>query len=113
MPSIPQPAWVKPVTIALDAVEFVMEAVTFSEFIMEEALQTAFFALKNAMDAKQYDLARETVDLIADEIIVDFDTFVEHIGWMAPYSWKAFQDFGLSCHHMLNTYRALLGYYQG
>lgn len=96
---------------ALELVQFVMEAVTFAEFIMEEALQTAFFALGNATRAKQYDLARMTIDLISDEILVDFDTFVEHVGWIAPYSWVAFQDFGKASHHQLNHFRALINYY--
>ena len=96
---------------ALEGVMFVMEAVTFAEFIMEEALQTAFFALNNATRKKQYDLAIMDIDLISDEILVDYDTFVEHVGWMAPYSWIAFQDYGKACHHMLNHYRVLLNYY--
>jgi hypothetical protein len=99
------------ISAALSGVEFVMEAVTFAEFIMEEALQTAFFALKNAMDARQYDLARMTIDLIQDDILVDLDTFSSRIGYLAPYSWPAFQDFAKSCHHMLNTYKATLNYF--
>lgn len=96
---------------ALQGVQFVMEAVTFTEFILEEALQTAFFALNNAIRAKQYDLAKTIIDRIADDILVDFDTFVNNIGWMAPYSLGAFSDFGKACHEMLNQNRALLNYF--
>ena len=102
------PTWASIIRDSLYAVEFVMEAVTFAQFIMEEALQTAFFAVKNAMDHKQYDLAKMTLDFIDDEALAYLDTFNENIGWLAPYSKPAFAAYAKSCHHMRNTYRAAL-----
>lgn len=103
--------WADMAKEVLAQVEFVMEAVTFAEFIMEEALQSAFFGVNTAIANKDYDLAKMMLDLIDDELLPHFDTFVSRIGYLAPYSWIAFQDFGKSCHNMRNIQRAALNYW--
>jgi hypothetical protein len=93
---------------ALEQVEFVMEAVTFTEFIYEEALQTAFFALSNATRGKQYGLAKNIWKTIITEILPNFTGFVYMYGFISIYSWGAFKAFCTSSWKMLTQYRDLL-----
>ena len=93
----------------LDQIEFAMEAVTFTEFIYEEALQTAFFALSNATRAKQYALGKSIYYTINNELYPDFAWFVDHIGFIGIYSWSAFKAFKTASRRMLDQYAELLG----
>ena len=93
----------------LNQVEFAMEAVTFTEFIYEEALQTAFFALSNATRAKQYELGKSIYYTIKNELYPDFAWFVDNIGFIGIYSWSAFKAFKIASNRMLDQYAVLLG----
>ena len=92
----------------LDQIEFAMEAVTFTEFIFEEALQTAFFAISNAVRAKQYDLARQMLTTIQNDIYEPFEWYVDNIGFIAIYSWTAFKAYKYASQRQLQQYHDLL-----
>lgn len=96
------------IMLALDQIEFVMEAVTFTEFIYEEALQTAFFALSNATRAKQYELAKGLYYPILIDILPRFTGYVYLYGFIGIYSWGAFKAFCKSSWNMLNQYNDML-----
>jgi hypothetical protein len=93
---------------ALAQIEFVMEAVTFTEFIYEEALQTGFFALSNATRAKQYELGKGVYSTLLLDILPRFTGYVYMYGFISIYSYGAFKAFCTSSWNMLTQYRDLL-----
>ena len=96
------------IMVALEQVEFVMEAVTFTEFIYEEALQTAFFALSNATRAKQYELGKGVFYTISHDVLPAFTGYVYMYGFMSIYSYGAFKAFCTSSWKMIDQYRDML-----
>jgi len=96
------------VEIILEGVEFVMEAVTFTSFIYQEALQTAFLALGTAIKAKRYRLAASIHHTIETDIYPPFDFWVSYFGYLSPYSWFAFKAFRTASRRMLDQYAEAL-----
>lgn len=78
---------------AANAVTSVLDTIVFMLFIYEEALQTALFAAKTALDNKDYDSAQEIVDFILVSILPRAYTFVDTWGKLVPYAQTPFRLF--------------------
>lgn len=76
-----------------DAVASVLDTIVFIEFIYEEALQTALFAAKTAIDNKDYTTAQAIIDFILIDIYPSARTFIDTWGDIAPYSKNCFSLF--------------------
>ena len=83
-------AWVFPV---LAGVQMVMEAVTFIQFIEEEAIQAAGLGAFLAIRSRDYHSAWLAINLIENELIPHLEVINEAVGWIAIYSQGAFYDF--------------------
>lgn len=76
-----------------NAVTSVLDTIVFIEFIYEEALQTALFAAKTAIDHKDYETAQAIIDFVLTEIYPKAVTFLDTWGDLAPYSKDCFALF--------------------
>lgn len=81
--------WILPV---LTGVSEVMSAVTFMQFIEEEAIQAAglgtYLAFKgNCMPAVTKGMMR------MDTVVTHLEAINDNLGWLAPWSKWAFKDF--------------------
>ena len=82
--------WVLPI---IKGVQQIMEAITFVQFIEEEAIQSAGLGAFLAIRQRDYRSARLAIDLLENELVPHLDSTNFMVGWMAPYSAGAFYDF--------------------
>jgi hypothetical protein len=97
--------WVMPV---LEGVAFVMESVTFIQFIQEEAIQACGLSIFMALRAKRYHEASLALDTLEGTLLYHLRLVNQAVGALAPYSKGAFGDFILATEVACSTYRALL-----
>ena len=83
-------AWVLPVW---KNVQWVMESVTFVQFIEEEAIQSCALGAFLAIRCRDYHSAWLAIHLLEDELVPHLSSINYHAGWLAPYSKSAFLDF--------------------
>ena len=98
-------AWVMPV---LDKVMFVMEAVTFIQFIQEEAIQSCQLGAFLALRQRNYKAVSWAITTTRGTLLAHLKAVNEIVGWLAPYSKGAFQDFILATETSLALYDELL-----
>lgn len=100
-------AWLAPVLKMLEAVQDMMSAITFIEFIEEESIQAAalaaFLALRNNSTQGTV-IALEQMQLCVDHL----REINESIGIFAPYSKGCFQDFYKASYTSIEVYRDVL-----
>ncbi len=101
------PAWIGVVEKALSGIMDVMSAATFIQFIEEEAIQSAalgtFLALRHG-SFRGASLGINRTYQILDNLIA----LNTHIGWMAPYSKRCFEDFILATQTNLEIYTDII-----
>ena len=68
---------------------------SFSMFIMEEAIQTAMFGTWPAQDAGDWDLVLEGADIM-ESINVGLKVMVYTIGWLHPLAFFAYRSYSRS-----------------
>ena len=83
-------AWVMPV---IHGVVQVMEAITFIQFIEEEAIQAAGLGAFLAIRSRDYKSAWLAINLIENDLIPHLELINKEVGWIAIYSQGAFFDF--------------------
>lgn len=98
-------AWALPV---LDGVLFVMSACTFIQFIQEEAIQSCQLACFLAFRAKNYKAVSLAMTTTRGTLLYHLQAVNENVGWLAPYSRPAFQDFITATEVTLAVYDQLL-----
>jgi len=98
-------AWVMPV---LGGVLKVMEAVTFIQFIEEEAIQACQLGTYMAFRQKRYKAAARSMQVTRSTLLYHLKAVNEIVGFLAPYSMGAFQDFVTATESTLDTYDDLL-----
>ena len=98
-------AWVMPV---LEGVMFVMESVTFIQFIEEEAIQACQLGCFLAFRNKNYKAAGWAIQTTRGTLLVHLKAINELVGTLAPYSYGAFQDFITATEMNLTIYDELL-----
>jgi hypothetical protein len=98
-------AWVMPV---LAGVEKVMQAVTFIQFIQEEAIQSCALSIFLAIRQRQYSTANLALYTLENVLLYHLKTVNDIVGWLAPYSKGAFQDFITATETSIETYKQLL-----
>lgn len=98
-------AWALPIIENLLAVQ---EAVTFIQFIEEEAIQTCSLGLFMAMRAKNYKAASWCIQTLRGELVPHLKQINDNLGWMAPYSKGPFIDFITATETNLLVYDELL-----
>lgn len=85
-------AWVAPIMSMLSGIQDMMSAITFIQFIEEEAIQSAalgtFLALKGG-SLKGASLGMEQMRTV----ILHLEAINNTLGYAAPYSRGCFQDF--------------------
>lgn len=82
--------WVLPV---IKGVLDVMSAITFIQFIEEEAIQSAGLGAFLAIRSRDYNSAWLAIHLLEDELVPHLDSINSSVGWIAIYSKGAFYDF--------------------
>jgi hypothetical protein len=97
--------WIMP---TIEGVAFVMESITFIEFIQEEAIQSCALAAFMAIRSKRYDAARQCLDILESTLIYHLELVNEAVGPLAPYSVGCFADFVTSAKLSAATMRSLL-----
>ncbi len=91
-----------------EGVSFIMEAVTFVQFILEESIQTNQLAMFMAIKQRKYSIARECLDLLENKLIYDLEETNNKAGWLAPYSSGAFKDFVRASKQSIKVYKEIL-----
>ena len=91
-----------------EGVSFIMESVTFVEFILEESIQTNQLALFMAIKQRKYSIARKALDLLENKLIPDLEDTANKAGWLAPYSVGAFKDFVRASKQSIAVYKEIL-----
>ncbi len=94
--------------IILQGIAFVMEAVTFVQFIQEEALQAAMMAVWMLVRAKRYSKARELLDQVETRFLPNIRATTSAWGWIAMYSKQAFEDFADATQLSIDAYKEIL-----
>lgn len=101
------PEWFNLLNIALQGIQDMMSAITFMQFIWEEAIQSAmlgaFLAIRhNSYQGVSWGLgaAQNAVDNL--KIVND------NVGWFAPYSKVCFEDFINATYVNIEIYRDIL-----
>ncbi len=84
-------AWVMPV---ITGVVMVMEAITFIQFIEEEAIQSAGLGAFLAIRSRDYHSAWLAINLLENELVPHLEAVNEKLGWIAIYSQGALHFFG-------------------
>ena len=67
--------------------------VSFSLFIMEEAIQSCQFANFSCSDTYRYDLIKKNIERIS-KINKHLKVLTVTLMWMQPFQWWAYQDYG-------------------
>lgn len=98
-------AWIMPV---LGGVMDVMSAVTFIQFIEEEAIQACQLGAYMAFRQKRYRAAGLAMQVTRSQLLYHLKAINEIVGFMAPYSKGAFQDFITATETTLEVYDDLL-----
>jgi len=98
-------AWILPV---IEGVANVMEAVTFIQFIEEEAIQSASLGVFLAIRGKSKRGAILGMSLLRIQLIPHLKLINEQFGWIAPYSAGCFADFIKAAETNLEIYDDLL-----
>jgi len=98
-------AWALPV---MQGVMKVMECCTFIQFIQEEAIQSCQLGCFLAFRAKNYKAVSMAMTTTRGVLLPHLRLVNEELGWMAPYSRPAFQDFIVATEVVLDVYDQLL-----
>jgi len=94
----------------IDGLQFAREGVIFTEFIYEEALQTASMGIFISMQNKNYAMARAHLNEIESSILHPFKDYVTYVGWVAIYSWGAFKAYAEAATMQIEAYKEALRY---
>ena len=94
----------------LEGIQFAMEAVTFTEFIYEEALQTASMAVRISMQNQNYAMAKAHLNQLESSLYQTFKEYVDKIGWLSPYSWGAYKAYANAVAIQIEAYKEALKY---
>jgi len=94
--------------IILQGIAFVMEAVTFVQFIQEEALQAAMMSVWMCTRAKRYTKAKEILDQVENRFLPNLRATNLAWGWIALYSKAAFADFADATQASIDAYKEIL-----
>ncbi|MDD5488950.1 MAG: hypothetical protein PHH49_08360 [Candidatus Omnitrophica bacterium] len=100
-------AWVMPV---IEGVMTVMEAITFIQFIEEEAIQSAGLGAFLAIRQKDFHSAYLAINLLEDELLPHLEAVNQQLGWIAIYSQGAFRDFAIAGRTNVAIYKELCTY---
>ena len=95
-------AWVLPILIG---VANVMEAVTFVQFIEEEAIQSAGLGAFLAIRSRDYRSAWLAINLLENELVPHLEIINSTFGWIAIYSQGAFYDFAKASRTNIEIYK--------
>ena len=98
-------AWVLPV---IAGVQTVMEAVTFIQFIQEEAIQSCQLSCFLALRQKNYKAVGWAIQTTRGTLLMHLIAVNSALGWLAPYSKPAFQDFITATEMSLQIYDELM-----
>jgi hypothetical protein len=98
-------AWVLPV---LAGVANIMETVTFIQFIQEEAIQSCALGIFLAIRQKKYYSAQQGLNVLEGTLCYHLELVNQAVGWLAPASKGAFQDFILATQTNIEIYHELL-----
>lgn len=97
-------AWVIPI---LTGVAEVMSAVTFIQFIEEEAIQACMLGAFLALKAKNYKAANTALQVTNGTLLLHLKLINGSLGWLAPYSKGCFQDYITATETSLAVYQQL------
>lgn len=95
-------AWIMPV---IAGVVMVMEAITFIQFIEEEAIQSAALGAFLAIRSKDYHSAWLAIHLLENELVPHLEAINQALGWIAIYSQGAFFDFARAARTNIEIYK--------
>lgn len=98
-------AWILPV---LKGVMDVMSAVTFIQFIEEEAIQSCQLGTYMAFKQKRYKAAARAMIVTRSTLVYHLKAINQTVGFLAPYSKSAFEDFITATEMTLEVYDDLL-----
>jgi len=85
-----------------------MEAVTFVQFIQEEAIQCCNLGAFLALRARNYKAASWAIQTLRGELLPHLQQVNDICGWLAPYSKGAFQDFITAVEMQIKIFDELL-----
>jgi hypothetical protein len=91
-----------------EGVSFMMEAVTFVQFIHEEALQACGLACFMALRAKNYKAASWAIQTMRTPLLEHLKNQNSIAGWLAPYSKGCFEDYITATELQIQVYDELL-----
>ena len=97
-------AWVLPV---IAGIANVMEAVTFVQFIEEEAIQSAGLGAFLAIRSRDYRSAWLAINILENELIPHLEIINRTFGYIAIYSQGAFFDFALAARTNIEIYKSI------
>lgn len=97
-------AWILPVLLG---VVQVMEAVTFIQFIEEEAIQSAGLGAFLAIRCRDYHSAWLAINLLENELVPHLELLNSDFGWIAIYSQGAFYDFAKAARTNIQIYKQI------
>ena len=92
----------------LEGVMDVMSAVTFIQFIEEEAIQACQLGCYLALRYRAFKAASWSITTTRGTLLPHLKAINDHIGWLAPYSKGAFADFVTAVETNLIVYDELL-----
>ena len=87
------------------AVLTIMGVVTFSLFILEEAMQTIMFGTWAAQDAKNWPLVLKGADMNR-RINDTMKAMAKWFGWIQPFAWIAYSSYGESMDYYIEALEA-------
>jgi hypothetical protein len=99
------PAWVLPV---IEGIQFIMEAVAFSQFIEEESIQACMLGAYLGLRNRNYQAVKLALDTTESTLLPHLEAWNTILGWLSPYSLGPFADYCLSTRTQIDVYRQLL-----
>lgn len=87
---------------------FVSQAVTFMQFIHEEAIQSCSMAVYMAVRNRRYSAAREALRDLKDIHIPMLEDTTKTLGWLAPWTIPCFTAFALASKRAAQTWEEIL-----
>ena len=84
-----------------------MGTANFIEFLYEEGLQTAGMGIYVAISNKQWTTARDALNK-AKKLLAVADWCFTNLGWLAPYAWNVFKNYGDATKLQYDSYEKVI-----
>lgn len=97
----------KTILATIAATLTVLGIVTFTNFILEEAIQTTMFGTWAAKDAKNWPLLYRGIRIV-EGINADLKLVNTSLGWLHPLAWLSYRDYARAADYWIQANKAMI-----